>query len=383
MVRKNTAIRSVTFHAAICLIFVSSASGEPSLTPLGDLSGGAISSSAYGVSGDGSVVVGRSSSASGNQAFRWTRLGGMVGLGDLAGGTFSSSANGISADGTIIVGVSNSASGSEAFRWTASGGMMGLGDVVGGNFGSSANAISRDGSTIVGYGTTGTGPTAVTRPIRWTSSEGMIDLRKANGGSMSGQAYDVSADGSVVVGYAQISANEAFRWTDATKGVSLGSFPGSDNAPIGPFSQAMAVTADGSLVFGTSNSYLGYKAVQWKTSIGMSSLGEDAYSTVRATTPDGSVLSGHSTIPGAVVWSSDHEMQSVWDMLLLQGIDPALQGWTRLTEALDISDDGNTIVGTGVRNGNNEGFIAVIPEPTSIGFSGICIIAVLLHRRRK
>jgi probable HAF family extracellular repeat protein len=56
---------------------------------LGDLSGGSFYSYANGVSADGSVVVGRGSSANGNEAFRWTQGTGMVGLGDLSGGIFS------------------------------------------------------------------------------------------------------------------------------------------------------------------------------------------------------------------------------------------------------------------------------------------------------
>lgn len=55
---------------------------------LGDLTGGAVLSRAYGTSNDGSIVGGESNSSSGLEAFRWTPGGGMVGLGDLAGGSF-------------------------------------------------------------------------------------------------------------------------------------------------------------------------------------------------------------------------------------------------------------------------------------------------------
>ncbi len=54
----------------------------PSFQGLGDLAGGAFNSIALGVSADGSIVVGWSSIASGNEAFHWTSGGGMVGLGD-------------------------------------------------------------------------------------------------------------------------------------------------------------------------------------------------------------------------------------------------------------------------------------------------------------
>ena len=72
---------------------------------LGDLAGGELRSGAYGVSADGSVVVGLAAHrASGFEAFRWTSGGGMVGLGDLPGGSFSSDADGVSADGSVVVG---------------------------------------------------------------------------------------------------------------------------------------------------------------------------------------------------------------------------------------------------------------------------------------
>jgi len=89
----------------------------------------------------------------------------MVGLGDLPGGNFSSFANGVSGDGSVVVGRGTSASGEEAFRWTSSGGMRNLQDVLTTDFGlnltgwqlSEAKGISADGLTIVGYGTNPSG----------------------------------------------------------------------------------------------------------------------------------------------------------------------------------------------------------------------------------
>ena len=72
----------------------------------------------------------------------------MVGLGHLPGDT-NSTATGVSADGSVIVGTSSSASGSQAFRWTAGSGMVGLGYLPGGT-NSSATAVSGDGSVVVG-----------------------------------------------------------------------------------------------------------------------------------------------------------------------------------------------------------------------------------------
>ena len=68
---------------SICLLTVagllstvsSSFAKIPSFQGLGDLDGGFFGSKAYGISADGSVVVGQGSSSSGGEAFRWTSEG--------------------------------------------------------------------------------------------------------------------------------------------------------------------------------------------------------------------------------------------------------------------------------------------------------------------
>jgi len=70
-------------------------------------------------------------------------------LGDLSGGGFKSEAHGVSADGKVVVGASTSDSaGDDAFRWTQSAGMTQIDDSLG--IGRYAEAVSHDGSFIVG-----------------------------------------------------------------------------------------------------------------------------------------------------------------------------------------------------------------------------------------
>src|SRR4030042_5948226 len=88
----------------LSLVFTTLVFGA-SFEGLGDLPGGSFSSYAQGVSGDGSVVVGSSTAASGEQAFRWTPSTGIGSLGNLPDGNFiESSANEVSANGDVIVG---------------------------------------------------------------------------------------------------------------------------------------------------------------------------------------------------------------------------------------------------------------------------------------
>ncbi len=122
---------------------------------LGTLGGG--KSVAYGVSADGSVVVGKAHNAAGqDRAFRWTAAGGMRSLGTLGGG--ESEARGVSADGSVVVGVAENAAGeARAFRWTAAGGMEDLNItyahlLTDGSVLWTGNAVSPDGRYIVGQG---------------------------------------------------------------------------------------------------------------------------------------------------------------------------------------------------------------------------------------
>jgi probable HAF family extracellular repeat protein len=100
--------RHCAFLAVLLSVSAASAAfAAASLTPLGDLPGAPFSSSAYGVSADGSVIVGWGASASGYEAFRWTSEGGMVGLGTTLPDSDSVSfAKGVSGDGSVVVGYS-------------------------------------------------------------------------------------------------------------------------------------------------------------------------------------------------------------------------------------------------------------------------------------
>jgi uncharacterized membrane protein len=101
---------------------------------------------------------------------------------------------------------------------------------------------------------------------------------------------------------------------------------------------------------------------------------------------DGSVIVGFgSSVNGteAFRWTQATGMQRLWDVLVASGVNPANDGWTKLVEAYGISDDGNTIVGYGVRNGNNEAFLAVIPEPTMLAALALAATALITKRRRR
>jgi probable HAF family extracellular repeat protein len=201
--------------------------------------------SAAAVSNDGSVVAGTYSYGTGalearTQAFRWSAATGTVGLGSLPG-RVSSSATGMSGDGSIIVGSSESLLPGtslrvppEAAKWTSSTGLTGLGFPNSGSDQSEATAISRDGSTIVG--------TASDTGGFLINESGMTIL-----GSTS--PVGVSSDGTYVVGSGWFgTTTEPVRWSEDLGLLRLG------NVPLyrGSGGYASAVSDDGNFIIGAS-----------------------------------------------------------------------------------------------------------------------------------
>jgi probable HAF family extracellular repeat protein len=352
------------------LTYVAEAAAPPALRGLGDLPGGEYFSEVSGISGDGSTIVGWSSSAASGaadrQAFRWRQRDGMIALpplpggpvrcnagtasrngavivgdaalgegsqavlwdaagqivplGDLPGGQTIGTARGVSEDGQIIVGSSGSAPGWEAFRWTSAGGMIGMGDLAGGPFNSVAATVTNGGTVIFGTGNTLIG----TNAVRWTPAGGLQSLGDLPGGGTFSEPYNATPDGAVAVGRAMSTASgsrfEAFRWSAATGMRGLGDLPG------GVFeSWALDVTDDGQTVVGFGTTAAGQEAMIWTTSQGMRRLAD--------------------------VLTTEHGVQ--------------LNGW-RLTWACAISGDGGVITGNGVNpTGQNEAWVFTKPQQTA------------------
>ncbi len=196
-------------------------------------------SDAMAASDDCGVIVGTSQvNATVQHAYRWTAAGGLVDLSAPAGAARNSRAFGVSADGSVVVGEgefvdAGTLSGfrTGAYRWTASGGFQSLGALQP-LFPTSAFAVSGDGSVIVGAGgvsvTVGGSSTNGSRAFRWTQATGMVAI-----GPLSGHQYadaaGVSDNGRIVVGTSSTGPldhigaggvlrgrGSAFRWTQAT-----------------------------------------------------------------------------------------------------------------------------------------------------------------------
>lgn len=350
-------IRTVTKSILLtCFLLACATSRGASFTPLGALPGGFFSSEAHGVSYDGSVVVGRGSSARRPQGFRWTESGGMSPLPD---GVFDNAfATDISENGLVITGMINNSGG---FFWTQSEGMTLLGG--GGAFG-----LSYDGSVIVGSS------------YRWTNATGRVNLPFSS-------VKGVSADGSVVAGsFVNGGVTYAARWTEATGRVSLGALPATN---IQSF--ANEISADGSVIVGGSNTGTANDRVafRWTQSGGMVGLGDLPGGSVNSqatdVSADGSVVVGTSDsgVPDSFVWTAASGMLNLRDVLAAGGAT-GFENWTSL-HAYGISGDGSTVVGYGRNpNGQDEAFVANIkvPEPAAVSIAMFGVGAFAARRRR-
>jgi probable HAF family extracellular repeat protein len=186
---------------------------------LGSLQGSSGTSIAYAANSDGSVVVGQTDMPPNGptpvppHAFRWTQAAGMQDLGSLSAG-FGSTAYAVSGDGSVVVGSAAVSGGNHVFRWTQATGMQDLGTLPGLNQ-ATATSVSADGSIVVGYadpttalnGATGWAVSANSLPFRWTQATGLQNLTTllANGGvNMTGialtAASGISRDGAYILG---------------------------------------------------------------------------------------------------------------------------------------------------------------------------------------
>ena len=338
---------------------------------------------AYDVSADGSVVVGAIDGdwfypgSIAGYSFRWTQANGIniiaTGRSSNAYRPPSSSANVVSADGSVVLGSSFNPGyrqifdSSSAFRWTPD---LGQVDFSGIYF----NDVSANGSVMVGailgvnyfnpydpYPKPPYPPYDPNKAFRWTQETGIVELGKLGNNSGDSVAHAVSADGSVVVGssrtasgYEVIGYDEAFRWTEETGMVDLGSLIGNSN------SSADGVSADGSVIIGSSNG----QAFRWTQETGMVSLGSN--SSASGVSADGSIIVGTSANQ-AFRWTQKTGIVSLKETLIGEGLD--VSGWT-LSSATAISADGFTIVGNGINpSGQSEAWVAnlePVPEPLTI-----------------
>jgi len=265
-------------------------------------------------------------------------------LGELRTNLGSSGA-GISGDGSVATGNAHGyiiLSGYEAFRWTSSLGMLTLGvlpEVGTYGFLSGLDA-SFDGSVIVGTCRLSGRDEA----FLWTEAGGMVGLGDIPGGPFFSQAHAVTGDGTVVVGFSQYSngRNEAFVWTEETGMVGIGQSVGIPRCEAYDISSQGLVIVGG--VGGLDASVLPIKAAKWTVEDGWAFLGDipggpDGPSRAHAVNADGSVIVGQQgkANENVAFWWTEATGPVSLGPLPNGSID---------ADATGVSPDGNVIVGS-------------------------------------
>lgn len=263
----------------------------------------------------------------------WIALGGLGGVSD----GNASSAWGISGDGTTVVGLAwMSAGGAHAVAYNGSEGLMDLGSLFP-ESSTRANAVNADGTVVVGWqDQNGPWKAAVWRkdPSGGYLPNTPILIDPTGSGTdennLAGECSAISADGSVIGGYGDFANNdEPWIWSEADGFVSLGALP---NMGTGYVS---AISADGSVVVGWFNGpFFGAprKAFIWSAGGGLQDLntyasntlgiplGNTVLYTASDISPDGRYITGTGVnsstlamlayrlkLPGTTVVQAQHE----------------------------------------------------------------------------
>lgn len=354
--------------------------GEYYFKLIGDLPGGEKASYAYGISGDGATVVGKSAVNDrdyGYQGFYWRDDTGIKPLRALNGST-DSVAYEVSGNGGTIVGYSqNSSGGMQATYWGADRKPKPLkyfSDEREFAY-SQSLAISTDGKTPVGFAENTDG---IVTAARW-DAEGNIESLGylGQGKPTSSAAFCTSADGSYVGGYSTSKKHkhgEAFLWSDGEM-LGLGVLRGDKDES----STARAVSNGGTVV-GVSTSGI-ERAFVWSESTGMKALVHDEEQNgALAISADASLIGGYHDGVGPVLWDAAGNERSVKDILDELGIDSG--GFDFSYGAVTgFSADGQTITGVSYQDFRYQAWIAHIPEPSALVAVGF--LMVLTGRLRR
>jgi uncharacterized membrane protein len=292
--------------------------------------------------------------------FLYTAANGVVYVNDTVGASGGS----ISGDGLNLTATYLDPDGlGHAGAWSEAGGFR-LVDVMPGGAPcgsdlSSSYAMNFDGSVLVGLHWID----CEARAFKWTAGAGTVNLGSSGNSS---RATGVSADGTVVVGFDEHPVQGYRRpaiWTDDVVGPQL-------IAGVDAQGECYDATSDGSKVCGELNGV----AMYWDANVGAVELGtlpgdEGFGSVALAISDDGKVVgfSGNPffSVPRAFIWTVDLGMMPLSEYLVQEGVG----GYTDevLDRAIDISSDGNTIVGAAVPAGGflKQAFVVHLIGPVS------------------
>lgn len=301
----------------------------------------------YGVSADGSVAAG----SNGTFYLVYTAE---TGVRAAATRNWSSASTGVSWDGRYIAGAVQNPSASNRWQmargdrntetWTACGD-LGLG--MSGE-GSSPSGISGDGSTVFGLGWT-TGGNALA--CFWRPGTGVTSLGTSVP-NRSTRANGSNVDGTVIVGWQDLFTGfrQGCVWNNGVQ--TLLFFPNGE-----PASEAIACSADGSVVVGLGNEHNGFHAWRWTAQTGIVDIQprqdwpdwEYLAGAATGISADGNTVVGYYRYGGTPydgfgwIWTPSQGVQDLTTLALDQGATIPSSQVAALP--LAVSADGRTVVG--------------------------------------
>ncbi len=378
-----TTTRAVSLAAVIAFSAVGAANGQfyfvghaPNTT----------ASFVYGLSADGTIATGfsRDGLSSAEPGFIWASNGYRSDFGQLAGMGIITDSVGITGDGQAVAGTyyEDLNSSARPFTYSASAGLRVLG-TVSGLRNSYGTGIGGDSTHPVVVGTASDRQFAIRTAWRWTEGNGMQNLGLVNANDFYSEASAVSRNGSTVVGFGgDGSVCRAFTWSEENGMHSLASLNGST------FQRAYAVNSIGTIVVGYSDvSSTVSHASMWRDGLPID-LGNPVGSsraTARAVSDDGRVVVGDAWGDAqgvgqyAFIWTAEEGSMSLDAYAALHSLLTP-PGW-HFTYASSLSADGKTIGGTGVfPDGTGGGFVLHVPAAPTLSLLGFA--AMFLRRAR-
>ena len=317
----------------------------------------------YDVGANGWVSVGIRYNAAG---MYWMPNSGFVDIGGTA-------AVAVSRDGQTIVGSAldtqqheQAAIWSGAKSWRLLGSIAADASACDRNLSASYGA-SEDGKVIVGLAWNGC---KIARAFRWTDATGMVNLGTLNGQST--RANAVSGDGQVVVGWQEdvTGFRMAAKWVGGVEEL----IKGPTGGMIG---EAHAANYSGSLIVGANctpdKPTASPSAWTWTKDQGVQCFAVDAprwltprpyQAIMEVTSDDGRVIGGAYSFgldSEALVWI-DGQVFFLKDYLRDNGVPDAFTGWVNTGFITGVTPDGRTLVGYGAGPTTFQGYIVVLPD---------------------
>jgi hypothetical protein len=217
---------------------------------------------ANGVSGDGSIVLGETTSPTLRSAL-WSGTGSWQDLGELGGpcDAFQVNPLDLSDDGTVAVGLGWVGCITDAYKWTPSTGIQGLPKL--GAKSARANVVSGNGQTIGGWEQAPTGERRAT--AYWPDGSVELVTTSPSNPKGFGEVWGISQNGTWVTGQGFLNT-KGWLYSKATGLIDIGNPP---NTPNGTMPLNVWVANDGKTVIGNRGAFGGWRGTIWTESGGM------------------------------------------------------------------------------------------------------------------